>query len=731
MVKTLTLKVLEAYTRDVGRGVSRIDYESMDSLSASTGDVIEIKGGKRRTVAKCLPLYPSDEGKGIIRVDGLLRNNAGVAIGDTVEITKIKAVPAEKIMVAPLEAIPSIDERYLADALESVPLIKGDNVMVPYFGGRLTFQVIEVTPASAVLVTQKTTFHIAEKSETLRGMTHVAYEDIGGLKEEIQKVREMIELPLRHPEIFEKLGIEAPKGILLHGPPGTGKTLLAKAVANETNAHFINISGPEIMSKFYGESEARLREIFKESREKAPSIIFIDEIDSIAPKREEVTGEVERRVVSQLLSLMDGLESRGKVIVIAATNRPNAIDPALRRPGRFDREIEIKVPDKRGRLEILQIHSHNMPLESDVNQEKIAAVTHGFVGADLEYLCKEAAMRCLRRLLPELNLEDEKISPETLDKLVITMNDFELAIKDVMPSAMREVYLEIPDIRWTDIGGLEEIKRDLQEAIEWPLRYPDLYKTLNHTLTKGILLHGPSGTGKTLLAKAVATESEANFISVKGPELISKWVGESERGIREIFRRARQAAPCVIFFDEIDSIAATRGGGMGDIEGSGGSGYGGAGRMLSQLLTEMDGVQEMQGVMVVAATNRADMIDTALLRPGRFDRIVYVPNPDRNTRVRILEIHTRGKPISRDIDLSKIAEQTEGFSGADVAAVPNTAISLVLHEYLQKYPTPEDAAKHSSDAIVSLRHFEDAVRKIKTQRETKPGEPVASLAHYR
>jgi len=411
---------------------------------------------------------------------------------------------------------------------------------------------------------------------------------------------------------------------------------------------------------------------------------------------------------------MDGLESRGKVIVIAATNRPNAIDPALRRPGRFDREIEIKVPDKRGRLEILQIHSHNMPLESDVNQEKIAAVTHGFVGADLEYLCKEAAMRCLRRLLPELNLEDEKISPETLDKLVITMNDFELAIKDVMPSAMREVYLEIPDIRWTDIGGLEEIKRDLQEAIEWPLRYPELYKELNHTLTKGILLHGPSGTGKTLLAKAVATESETNFISVKGPELISKWVGESERGIREIFRRARQAAPCIIFFDEIDSIAATRGGGMGDIEGSGGSGYGGAGRMLSQLLTEMDGVQEMQGVMVVAATNRADMIDTALLRPGRFDRIVYVPNPDRNTRVRILEIHTRGKPISRDIDLSKIAEQTEGFSGADVAAVPNTAISLVLHEYLQKYPTPEDA-----------------VRKIKTQRETKPGEPVASLAHYR
>jgi transitional endoplasmic reticulum ATPase len=731
LVNPSALKVLEAYTRDVGRGVSRIDYESMDSVGVSTGDVIEVRGGKRRTVAKCLPLYPSDEGKGIIRVDGLLRNNAGVAIGDTVEIAKIKAVPAEKIIVAPLETIPPVDERYLADALESVPIVKGDNVMVPYFGGRLTFEVIDVSPASAsaVLVSQKTMFQISVKSEAQRGLSRVVYEDIGGLKDEIQKVREMIELPLRHPEIFEKLGIEAPKGILLHGPPGTGKTLLAKAVANETNAHFLTISGPEIMSKFYGESEARLREIFKESRDKAPSIIFIDEIDSIAPKREEVTGEVERRVVSQLLSLMDGLQSRGKVIVIAATNRPNAIDPALRRPGRFDREIEIKVPDKRGRLEILQIHAHNMPLESDVDQEKIAAVTHGFVGADLEYLCKEAAMRCLRRLLPELNLEDEKISPDTLDKLIITMNDFESAIKDVMPSAMREVYLEIPDVEWTDIGGLVDVKRELQEAVEWPLRYPDLYGALSHTLTKGILLHGPSGTGKTLLAKAVATESEANFISVKGPELISKWVGESERGIREIFRRARQASPCIIFFDEIDSIAGTRGG-MGGVEG-GSSGNGGTDRMLSQLLTEMDGVREMTGVVVIAATNRGDMIDSALLRPGRFDKIVYVPNPDTVTRVKILEIHTKGKPISRDIDPNRIAKATEGFSGADVASVTNTAISLVLHEFLQKYPSPEEATKHSSEALVSQRHFEDAVRKIKKQRETKPGEPVTNLVQYR
>src|ERR671925_200232 len=572
---TLSLKVLEAYTRDVGRGVARIDYDSMDSLGASTGDVIEIRG-KRRTVAKCLPLYPSDEGKGIIRVDGLVRNNAGIAIGDTVIVKKIKAISAQKVMGAPLEPIPPIDERYLADALESIPVVKGDNVMVPYFGGRLTFQIAGITPVvtseNAALVTPKTVFSITEiGAETMRGVPQVSYEDIGGLKEEIQKVREMIELPLRHPEIFEKLGIEAPTGVLLHGPPGTGKTLLAKAVANESNAHFISISGPEIMSKFYGESEARLREIFKEAREKAPTIMFFDEIDSIAPKREEVTGEVERRVVSQLLSLMDGLEARGKVIVIAATNRPNAIDPALRRPGRFDREIEIKVPDKRGRLEILQIHTRNMPLDTDVDQDRVAAVTHGFVGADLEYLCKEAAMKCLRRVLPELNLEDEKIPPETLEKLIITRNDFENAIKEIMPSAMREVYLESPDIPWTSIGGLEDVKRELQEAVEWPLRYPDLYTKLGHAMPKGLLMHGPSGTGKTLLAKAVATESEANFISVRGPELLSKWVGESERGIREIFRRAKQAAPCVIFFDEIDSIAPTRGG-AGGMEGGEGTG---------------------------------------------------------------------------------------------------------------------------------------------------------------
>ena len=723
----LSLKVLEAYTRDVGRGVARIDYDSMDTLNASTGDVIEIKG-KRRTVAKCLPLYPSDEGKGIIRIDGLGRNNSGIAIGDTITVRKIKAVAAEKVVVAPLEAIPPIDERYLADALESVPLIKGDNVMVPYFGGRLTFQVIGVTPAAdAVLVTQKTVFHIAEKGETLRGVPQVTYEDIGGLTDEIKKVREMIELPLRHPEIFEKLGIEAPKGVLLYGPPGTGKTLLAKAVANESQAHFISISGPEIMSKFYGESEARLREIFKEAREKSPSIIFVDEIDSIAPKREEVTGEVERRVVSQMLSLMDGLEARGKVIVIAATNRPNAIDPALRRPGRFDREIEIKVPDKKGRKDILAIHSRNMPLSDDVNVEKISSVSHGYVGADLEYLCKEAAMKCLRRLLPELNMEEEKLPPETLDKLIVNNEDFQKALIEVTPSGMREVFIENPDVKWEEVGGLEDVKRELQEAVEWPMKYPGLYDKLGHKMPRGILLHGPSGTGKTLLAKAVATQSEANFVSVRGPELLSKWVGESERGIREIFRRARQASPCVVFFDEIDSIAPIRGAGGETAVTE---------RVVSQLLTELDGMENMHGVVVLAATNRPDMIDPALLRPGRFDKIIQIPLPDKESRKMILKINAEKIPIVSDpndpqrVDIDKIAELTDGLSGADTAAIANTAVSLVIHEFLDTHPDVKDIEKSSADAKVTMKHFEAAVKKVREQKNLKIGEKLVA-SYYR
>ncbi len=792
------LKVLEAYTRDVGRGVARIDYDAMDALDASTGDVIEIKG-KRRTVAKCLPLYPSDEGRGIVRIDGLIRNNAGVAIGDVVVVKKVKAPAAEKVVVAPLEAVPPIDERYLADALESVPVTKGDNIMIPYFGGRLTFQVVGVSPvADAALITQRTVFVISEKGEALRGVPQVTYEDIGGLKDEIQKVREMIELPLRHPEIFEKLGVEAPKGILLYGPPGTGKTLLAKAVATESNAHFIPISGPEIMSKFYGESEARLREIFKEAKEKSPTIIFIDEIDSIAPKREEVTGEVERRVVSQLLSLMDGLEARGKVIVIAATNRPNAIDPALRRPGRFDREIEIKVPNKAGRLDILQIHTRHMPLiqnkdlekvpgtDAYVDLERLAAVSHGFVGADLEYLCKEAAMKTLRRNLPDIQLVEDRLSPETLDKLTVTMSDFEGALKDIMPSAMREVYLETPDVKWSEIGGLSGVKKELQEAVEWPLKFPDLYDRIGYNLPKGILLFGPSGTGKTLLAKAVATESEANFISIRGPELISKWVGESERGVREVFRRARQASPCVIFFDELDSLAPVRGMGGDSMVTE---------RVVSQLLTELDGIQNLQGVIVLAATNRIELIDPSLLRAGRFDKVIHVGLPDKEARKSILEIDligTRKVRIKRmeervrglDEEVSKItekmesndkpkdkneiqrfrdeitkktlekdefleriekkkaelillaqyidevAEKTEGLSGADMSGIANTAMSIVLQDFISKHPNPEKATKQVDDATVTMAVLIEAIKKVRSSREGKPSEKV-TIPYYR
>lgn len=716
----VVLKVLEAYTRDVGRGVARVDYDAMDSIDASTGDVIEIKG-KRRTVGKCLPLYPSDEGRGVIRIDGLIRNNSGVAIGDTVTIRKIKAPPAEKVVIAPLEAIPPIDERYLADALESIPVTKGDNIMVPYFGGRLTFQVLGVSPITdAVLITQRTIFSISEKGATPRGVPQVSYEDIGGLQDEIQKVREMIELPLRHPEIFEKLGVEAPKGVLLYGAPGTGKTLLAKAVANESNAHFISISGPEIMSKFYGESEARLREIFKEAREKSPTIVFIDEIDSIAPKREEVTGEVERRVVSQMLSLMDGLEARGKVIVIAATNRPNALDPALRRPGRFDREIEIKVPTKKGRFEILQIHTRHMPLTQEVDLERLSSVAHGFVGADLEGLCKEAAMKTLRRVLPELKLEEERLTPEFMEKLQITKDDFETALKDVTPSAMREVYIETPDVRWSDIGGLDDVKKELREAVEWPLKYPDLYTTIGYSMPKGILLFGPSGTGKTLLGKSVATESEANFISIRGPELLSKWVGESERGVREVFRRARQASPCIIFFDEIDALAPLRGLGGDSMVTE---------RVVSQLLTEMDGIQSLSGVVVLAATNRIDMVDPALLRAGRFDKLLYIPQPDKNARRQILEIQTKGKLTAADLD--RVAELTDGFSGADITAVVNTAMSLVLQEYVAAYPKPEEAKLHVAEAVATMKHFEDAMRKVKSSREGKPPERVVQASYYR
>ena len=702
----LSLKVLEAYTRDVGRGVARIDYDSMDTLSASTGDVIEIKG-KRRTVAKCLPLYPSDEGKGIIRIDGLGRNNSGIAIGDTIAVRKIKAVAAEKVVVAPLEAIPPIDERYLADALESVPLIKGDNVMVPYFGGRLTFQVIGVTPAAdAVLITQKTVFHIAEKGETLRGVPQVTYEDIGGIHNEIKKVREMIELPLRHPEIFEKLGIEAPKGVLLYGPPGTGKTLLAKAVAGETNAHFISISGPEIMGKHYGESEERIREIFTQAEENSPSIVFIDEIDSIAPKRDEVSGELEKRIVSQLLTLMDGMKSRGNVVVIAATNRPDSIDPALRRPGRFDREIEIGIPDDEGRFDILSIHTRGMPIDEKVDLKQISKTTHGFVGADLEILSKEAAMKSLRRILPEIDYDEEKISSEILEKIQITSDDFRDALKEVSPSALREVQVQVPNVSWDDVGGLENLKEELKEAVEWPIKYKDAYDYVNVESPKGILLDGPPGTGKTLIAKALAKMTDSNFISIKGPELLSKWVGESERGIREIFRKARQAAPCIIFLDEVDALVPRRG--------SGGSNSHVTENVVSQILTEIDGLEELNNVLIIAATNRLDIVDEAFLRPGRFDRIIKVPNPDEKGRQHIFEIHTKSKPLASDVKISEIVKLTDNFSGAEIAAVANRAAIAALRRYVS------GKSKNVKEIRITQQDLIDAVDKVKPRKREAP-----------
>jgi transitional endoplasmic reticulum ATPase len=537
------------------------------------------------------------------------------------------------------------------------------------------------------------------------GVPSISYEDIGGLGDAVGRVREMIELPLRHPELFKRLGVEAPKGVLLHGPPGTGKTLLAKAVANETNANFYTIGGPEIMSKYYGESEERLRNVFQQAEQNAPSIIFIDEIDSIAPKREEVTGEVERRIVAQLLSLMDGMSSRGKVVVIGATNRVNAVDPALRRPGRFDREIEIGVPDRNGRLEILQIHTRGMPLAKDVNLEKLADISHGFVGADLQALAKESAIGALRRILPEVDLSSQSIPVETLRKIIVTMQDFMDVIKEMEPSAMREVFVEVPDVKWEDIGGLSSIKQELQEAVEWPLKYQGVFTYADATPPKGILLYGPPGTGKTLIAKAAANESEANFISIKGPELLSKWVGESEKGVREVFRKARQAAPCLVFFDEIESIAPRRGGDFGDSHVTE--------RLISQLLTELDGLEILTNVVVIGATNRPDIIDPALLRPGRYDRLLYVPPPDRDSRIQIIKIHTKKKPLADDVKIEQLADHTEGYTGADIASLASAAVMLALREHVSKYKDPKEANNRLQELKIHMHHFEEAMKKIR------------------
>lgn len=710
---TKTLKVAEASSRDVGRRIGRVDPKVASEMSLSTGDAIEISAGKnKKTTILHWPAYQEDYGRGLIRIDGYTRNKLEVGINDTVDIRRVQTKEAQQITLAPTEPLRILGaEEYLASFLEGQLVTKGDVVPLNVMGQRIDLVVISTAPGGPVIISQNTEVIVSEESAQAVAAARegdipsITYEDIGGLRDEVTKVREMIELPLRHPELFRRLGVEAPKGVILHGPPGTGKTLLAKAVANETNASFYTIGGPEIMSKFYGESEERLRNVFQEAQKNAPSIIFIDELDSIAPKREEVSGEVERRIVAQLLSLMDGLKARGKVVVIGATNRINAIDPALRRPGRFDREIELGVPDRDGRLDILQIHTRGMPLEKDVNLERLADITHGFVGADLHALAKEAAIRALRRILPEIDLSAESIPADILNKIIVKMQDFIDVVNEMEPSAMREVFVEVPDVKWEDIGGLETIKQELREAVEWPLKYQGMFAYADATPPKGILLYGPPGTGKTLMAKATANESEANFISIKGPELLSKWVGESEKGVREIFRKARQAAPCIIFFDEMDAIAPARGGDFGTSHVTE--------RVISQILTELDGLEVLTNVVVIAATNRPDIIDTALLRPGRFDRLLYVPPPDYESRKQIIHIHTKKKPLADDTNIDNLAAKMDGYTGADIAAVASAAVMLALREHISKYGKPQEAQSHAKELKIHMRHFEEAMKKIR------------------
>lgn len=726
--KEIRLKVVEAQQDDAYKGIARVDSDIMKELGVRRGDVISIKGN-RETVAIVDRAYPADVGEGIIRIDGILRRNAKTGIGEAVTITRAEVKEAKKIMIAPAQKniMVQAEPDNLRRGLLGRTMVKGDvivlggvqrrrdlfsdelggelgdmlgdmfgNMGLGQLGGftQIKFLVISTNPSQPVIITENTEVTLSPKAVELTEETipEITYEDIGGLSDEIKKIREMVEIPLKHPELFQKLAIEPPKGVLLHGPPGTGKTLLAKAVANESEANFILLNGPEVMSKFYGESEKKIRDIFDEAEKTAPAIIFIDEIDAIAPKREEVSGEVERRVVSQILTMMDGLKSRGKVIVIGATNRVNAIDPALRRPGRFDREIEINVPGKAGRLSILKIHSRGMPLHKDVNLDEIAAVTHGFVGADLEALCKESAMIVLRKILPKIKIEaDEEIPQDILEKLVIRQQDLIEALKTVRPSAMREVLVETPNVGWQDIGGLDSVKQEMKEAVEWPLKHPEIFQRMGIRPARGILLYGPPGTGKTLVAKAVAKESEANFIHVKGPSLLSMWVGKSEEGMRKVFERARQVAPCIIFFDEIDALAGRRG-----VE----SGTKVTERVLNQMLAEMDGLEDLNDILVIGATNRPDMLDPGILRPGRFDKILLVGAPEEEGRLQILNIHTKKMPLTKDVDLKDLARKTIGYTGADLEAVVREAAMTALRE-----------SKETKQ--VRNKHFSEAMRKIK------------------
>jgi len=703
VAEKIILKVAEAPQSDVGLGRARIDTKSRLALGVDVGDIVEITG-KKASAAKLFRVMQEDEAKGIIRVDGLVRRNIGVSIGDKVEVKKAEVFIAERITIAPIISeghkisFGQGIENFVKRGLLKRPVTKSDVVIVPgiaLMGGALPFMVIKTVPKGVVQITEDTLVDMKEEpvreGEVLTAT--VTYEDIGGLKEELQKVREMIELPLKHAELFERLGIDPPKGVLLYGPPGTGKTLIAKAVANEAGANFYSIQGPEIMSKYYGQSEERLREKFEEAQKNAPSILFIDELDSIAPKREEVTGEVERRVVAQLLTLMDGLAARGQVIVIGATNREEAIDPALRRPGRFDREIEIGVPDRGGRKEILMIHTRGMPIEGDDAFRdqlisELANLTHGFVGADVAALAREAAMKALRRYLPEIDL-NRPIPPEILEKMRVTKEDFKEALKEAEPSAMREVLVEVPHVKWEDVGGLEDVKMKLREAVEMPLKEPESFTRLGIRPPRGILLYGPPGTGKTLLAKAVANESEANFISIKGPEVMSKWVGESEKAVRQIFKKARQVAPCIVFLDEIDAIGHRRGSGMDD---------GVTERVVNQLLTSMDGMENMEGVVVIGATNRPDMVDPGLMRAGRFDRIILVPVPDEAARLAILRVHTKSMPL-QGVDLNVLAKEVDEYTGADIESLCREAAMIALR-------------LDPKASVITRAHFEEALKQV-------------------
>ncbi|MBU1340505.1 MAG: CDC48 family AAA ATPase [Proteobacteria bacterium] len=696
-IKSITLKVIEANSKDMGRGIIRLDPGDFKKIDADVGDVVQVKG-KRVTAAKVMPAYIEDREKDLVRLDGMTRDNAQVGLDEKVIIQKAVCNPARKISVTPLTQVRSLDSKYIGTLLEGIPLVNGDIVRAKLFGAKTRdFKVTATKPDGIVIIKPDTIIEIKEEKSEFKS-SRVSYEDIGGLAKEIHRIREMIELPLKYPQVFEKLGIDPPKGVLLHGPPGCGKTLIARAVANETDANFQHLTGPDIMAKFYGESEANLRKIFEKASAAAPAIIFFDEIDAIAPKREDMGGEkqVEKRVVAQLLALMDGLSSRGQVIVIGATNIPNVIDPALRRPGRFDREIEISIPDKNGRFKILNIHTHGMPLSEEVDLVKLSEITHGYVGADIEALCREAAMVSLRRFFPTFDFGQEEIPIDSLLDLQVTMDDFLEAMKEIEPSAIREVFSEVPNVKWIDVGGLEDVKNLLRETVEWPLKYASLFDFAHTRPARGILFHGEPGTGKTLLAKAVATESGVNFISIKGPELLSRWVGDSEKGIRQIFKKARQAAPCVVFFDEIDSLAPKRGA------------FGSSAvtdRVISQFLSEMDGIEELKGILILAATNRIDMIDAAMLRSGRFDFQLELKTPDKDARIEIFKVHTRGKPLGKNIDFHRLADETDTLKGADIELICNTAAITAIKEFIKK--GKKDHTKFS----ILMKHFDHAIQK--------------------